>query len=62
MNGRVEPEAAESMSTRIWAVHDFCKRHRIDKIEEKRLSLLFGAFASANELLHNAVRSPRWRD
>ena len=48
--------------TKVWSVASFCKRHRLDKQEEKRLKQLFGDFASAHELLHNAHRGPRWRD
>jgi len=61
MTTHVEQMAAEQLGTRIWAVHDFCKRHRIHEDEEQRLSQLFGEFASASELLYNASRSPRWR-
>ncbi|MCS0463512.1 hypothetical protein WGT02_25380 (plasmid) [Rhizobium sp. T1470] len=59
---RVEPNCAGTGSlTRVWSVKDFSKRHRLDEGEEARLLQLFGAFASASELLYNATREPRWR-
>ncbi|WP_307147671.1 hypothetical protein [Rhizobium tibeticum] len=59
---RVEPNCAGTGSTtRVWSVKDFSKRHRLDEGEEARLLQLFGAFASASELLHNVTREPRWR-
>lgn len=63
MTERVDYEGANAeAATKIWSVSTFCKRHRIDSDEEKRLQQLFGQFAKASELLHNARRNPRWRD
>ncbi|MGR9221240.1 hypothetical protein ACU8OK_27085 (plasmid) [Rhizobium leguminosarum] len=45
----------------VWSVNDFAKRHHLTDIEEARLLQLFGPFATASELLHNAPREPRWR-
>ncbi|MDI7864931.1 hypothetical protein MRS76_23670 [Rhizobiaceae bacterium n13] len=47
--------------TRVWSVTAFCLRHRIDEDEEQRLLQLFGPFATACELLHNARRAPKFR-
>lgn len=59
---RVEPNCAGTGSTTpVGSVRDFSKRHRLDEGEEARLFQLFGPFASASELLHNATREPRWR-
>ncbi|CAN7639626.1 hypothetical protein LJR257_004673 [Ensifer adhaerens] len=59
---RIETEklAAEA-ATKVWSVTDFCKRHHLCYEEEKRLRYLFGHFATARELLHNAQRTPKWR-
>ncbi|MBB6219555.1 hypothetical protein [Rhizobium leguminosarum] len=45
----------------VWSVKDFAKRRQLTDIEEARLLQLFGPFATASELLHNAQRKPRWR-
>ncbi|NLS04914.1 hypothetical protein HGP14_16340 [Rhizobium sp. P32RR-XVIII] len=59
---RIEPqEATTEAATQVWSVTEFCARHRLDTDEEARLLLLFGPFATAFELLHNARRTPRWR-
>nr|WP_223217409.1 hypothetical protein [Rhizobium cauense] len=58
----VESHVVEQPRVRMWAVREFCRRHRVDEDEEHRLGQLFGQFASASELLYNASRSPRWRD
>lgn len=59
---RVETEKlAVEATTKVWSVSDFCKRHRLCYEEEKRLRYLFGHFATARELLHNAQRTPKWR-
>jgi hypothetical protein len=58
----VEPDnvAAEAL-TKVWSVEEFCDRHRIDKLERQRLLELFGSFATACELLHNARRESKFR-
>jgi hypothetical protein len=62
MTERVDHEHAQAeATTKVWSVSAFCKRHRIDEDEERRLKLLFGELATACELLHNAQRNPRWR-
>ncbi|MBB4231427.1 hypothetical protein [Rhizobium mongolense] len=59
---RVEPNnVGTGTTTRVWSVKDFSKRRRLKEEEEARLLQLFGPFASASELLHNAPREPRWR-
>lgn len=59
---RVEPDNAESnMATKVWSVTEFCARHRLEEEEETRLLQLFGPFATASELMHNAKRAPKWR-
>ncbi|MGR9355036.1 hypothetical protein [Rhizobium leguminosarum] len=55
-------ESLENVGTKpVWSVKDFAKRHHLTDIEEARLLQLFGPFATASELLHNAPREPRWR-
>jgi hypothetical protein len=59
---RMEPQKATTeAATQVWSVTEFCTRHRLDADEEARLLQLFGPFATACELLHNARRAPRWR-
>ncbi|NOV19350.1 hypothetical protein E5S70_25270 [Ensifer adhaerens] len=59
---RIETEKlATEAATKVCSVTDFCKRHRLCYEEEKRLRYLFGHFATARELLHNAKRTPKWR-
>jgi hypothetical protein len=61
----MEHVEAEKLSkhtvTKVWNVHEFCARHQLGDEEEIRLRRLFGRFATASELLHNAKRPPRWR-
>lgn len=47
--------------TKVWNVREFCQQNQLGEKEEIRLLRLFGRFATANELLHNAKRPPRWR-
>ncbi|SDN85133.1 hypothetical protein SAMN05216328_13957 [Ensifer sp. YR511] len=54
---KLDPNAA----TKVWSVAEFCRRHRLKDDEEKRLRQLFGHFATARELLHNAKRPPKCR-
>lgn len=59
---RVEPAHVDHDAlTKVWSVTEFCARHRLDGQEEKRLLQLFGAFATASELLHNAKREAKFR-
>jgi len=59
---RVEADKLDTdAATKVWSVTDFCKRYRLCYEEEKRLRHLFGQFATARELLHNAQRRPKWR-
>lgn len=46
---------------KVWSVSDFAKRYRLDAQEEARLLKLLGPFASEQELLMNATRTPRFR-
>ncbi|MCA1367694.1 hypothetical protein I6F15_09800 [Bradyrhizobium sp. BRP14] len=46
---------------KVWNVHEFCQQHQLGEKEEIRLRRLFGRFATARELLHNAKRAPKWR-
>ncbi len=46
---------------KVWSVAEFAKRYRLDRDEEARLLKLLGPFASQQELLMNATRSPRFR-
>ncbi|MQW59979.1 hypothetical protein [Sinorhizobium meliloti] len=59
---RVETDKiSKQTSTKVWNIHVFCRGQRLPQEEEKRLTSLFGDFAEASELLHNAKRAPRWR-
>ncbi len=46
---------------KVWSVCDFAKRYRLDNEEEARLLKLLGPFATQQELLMNASRTPRFR-
>jgi hypothetical protein len=48
-------------ATKVWSVADYAKRHQLSQAEERSLKQLFGQFATAFELQHNAKRKPRWR-
>jgi hypothetical protein len=62
MTERVEAgKLSTDTSTKVWSVHEFCQWHRLCQEEEQRLTRLFGVFATASELQHNAKRPPRWR-
>lgn len=59
---RVEADKlSKRTSTKVWNVQEFCRRQNLCQKEEWRLTRLFGRFATASELLHNAKRAPRWR-
>ena len=59
---RIEPEMTEvDAATKVWSVADYAERHHLSEAEERSLKLLFGPFATAFELQHNAKRQPRWR-
>ncbi|ARS68801.1 hypothetical protein [Sinorhizobium meliloti] len=59
---RIEADKfSKKISTKVWNIHVFCRRQRLPQEEEKRLTSLFGDFATASELLHNVKREPRWR-
>jgi hypothetical protein len=58
---RVELNNASTGATKVWSVKEFAKRQRIDETQEAHLLKLFGPYATAFELLHNANREPRWR-
>ncbi|KQV14028.1 hypothetical protein ASC97_12555 [Rhizobium sp. Root1203] len=40
----------------VWSVRDFARRRRLDEAEEKRLLIVFGSFATKQELFDNAQR------
>jgi hypothetical protein len=52
---------SREISTKVWNIHVFCRQQHLPDGEEKRLTSLFGDFATASELLHNLKRKPRWR-
>lgn len=49
------------VSKEIVSVVDFARRYRLSKVEENRLTKLFGQFASKHELLMNARREASFR-
>lgn len=62
MSSRIDIQKIENDSLRqVWSVSDFARRHRLDKDEEKRLTTLFGSFATKQELLSNAQRPCSFR-
>jgi hypothetical protein len=46
---------------KVLSVSDFARRYRLDAEEETRLLKLLGPFATQQELLMNASRTPRFR-
>ncbi|WP_027998648.1 hypothetical protein [Sinorhizobium arboris] len=59
---RIQPQAANTeVATEMWSVTEFCRRQNLCEEEKRRLTRLFGRFATARELLHNSKRAPRWR-
>lgn len=62
MSERISVEQLEQIGRRkVWSVSDFARRHRLETEEEGRLLKLLGPFASEQELLMNASRTPRFR-
>ncbi|QND41074.1 hypothetical protein HB771_33685 (plasmid) [Rhizobium leguminosarum bv. viciae] len=62
MTEHIEPGQMETDDlTKVWSVTEFCARHRIGTEEQALLLRLFGPFATASELIHNAKRAPRFR-
>lgn len=58
----VEQKKIEAQqNVRVWAVAEFCRRYRLDNVEESRLRKLLGDFAREHELLMNAHRKPAFR-
>ncbi|MDW9650024.1 hypothetical protein GOB33_18150 [Sinorhizobium meliloti] len=59
---RIEADKfSKKTSTKVWNIHVFCRQQRLPQEEKKRLTSLFGDFATDSELLHNVKREPRWR-
>ena len=57
MSSHIDATKIENDSLRqVWSVSEFARRHRLDADEEKRLTALFGLFATKQELLANAQR------
>ncbi|RVI72448.1 hypothetical protein CN188_33030 [Sinorhizobium meliloti] len=61
----MEHVEAEKLSkhtvAKVWSVREYCEQHQLGGKEEIRLRRLFGRFATASELQHNAKRAPKWR-
>jgi hypothetical protein len=56
----LDPKSIENeISSRVWSVKDFAKRHQLDEVEDGHLLQLFGSYATASELQHNA-KLPPW--
>jgi hypothetical protein len=59
---RVDVEITDlGTASKVWSVRDFCSSHRLDNEEERRLTTLFGQFATTCELVHNVRRKPKFR-
>ncbi len=62
MTTHVDQHLTETSGLRkVWNVAEFAKRYRLDPQEENRLLKLLGPFASEQELLMNASRTPLYR-
>ncbi|WP_137132964.1 hypothetical protein [Rhizobium sp. FY34] len=62
MSIHLEPQPADMPGyKKVWNVSEFAKRYRLDMREENRLQKLLGPFASEQELLMNATRTPLYR-
>lgn len=62
MSERINVEQLEQIGLRkVWSVSEFARRYRLETEEEGRLLKLLGPFASEQELLMNASRTPRFR-
>ena len=59
---RIDPKSIENESSnRVWSVKEYAKRNSLTRMEEVRLLQLFGSYATASELQHNAKRPPRYQ-
>lgn len=59
---RIQPQGViTEAATTMWSVTEFCQGQNLCEEEKRRLTRLFGRFATARELLHNARRAPKWR-
>lgn len=62
MTTHVDQQRAETSGLKkVWNVAEFAKRYRLDSQEQNRLLKLLGPYASEQELLMNATRSPLYR-
>lgn len=62
MSERIDFERFQDTGLRkVWSVSEFSKRYRLQGEEEQRLLKLLGSFATEQELLMNASRTPRFR-
>ncbi|SIP90490.1 hypothetical protein SAMN05880590_101117 [Rhizobium sp. RU35A] len=62
MTEHVDQKVTERQGLRkVWNVSEFARRYRLDSREENRLLKLLGPFASEQELLMNATRTPIFR-
>jgi hypothetical protein len=61
MSHIIPVDLQQTGAKKVWSVTDFARRYRLDKDEENRLLTLLGSFASEQELLMNASRTPRFR-
>ncbi|MBT9368364.1 hypothetical protein [Rhizobium sp. CSW-27] len=62
MSQHFDQQVTEKQGLRkVWNVSEFAKRYRLDAREENRLLKLLGPFASEQELLMNATRTPNFR-
>ncbi|MBP2547292.1 hypothetical protein J2858_000185 [Neorhizobium galegae] len=62
MTKHIDKQSTEkSAFKKVWNVSEFARRYRLDAREENRLLKLLGPFASEQELLMNATRTPIFR-
>jgi len=50
----------EARLREVWSVHDFAREFRLDRLEESRLKMLHGPYASMRDLLASQRRPVIW--
>ena len=56
-----DDQIQRSAMLEVFSIAEFCRRYRIEAMEERRLRTLLGEFATQQELLMNARREPKFR-
>jgi hypothetical protein len=53
-------KTGEDRLREIWSVHEFARQYRLDRLEESRLKMLHGPYATVHELLSSRRQSSVW--